>query len=289
MRTNNTVDMRYMFGNCINYEIIDVSSFVTRNVTDMRGMFYVNYQWNTTTIRSNVKEIRGLQNFNTSKVRNMNVMFHGQIKIKTLDLSSFDTGQVVDMSHMFGNCFALVNLNLSSFNTKNVQSMAAMFQHTTAIEVIDLSSFDTSNVVYMNHMFGCGGNNELCQLKEIRGLDKFNTSKVTAMQYMFVHQTSIRTVDLSSFDTRNVGSMNGMFYGTNITTIYASNKFDVTNLANSDYMFKKEMSYASGISSAYVLTGGAGTTYDPNHTNKEYARIDDPANGKPGYFTLKSN
>jgi len=37
------------------------------------------------------------------------------------------------------------------------------------------------------------------------------------------------------------------------------------------------------------LVGSAGTTYNSNHTDKEYARVDDPANGKPGYFTLKTN
>jgi hypothetical protein len=41
-------------------------------------------------------------------------------------------------------------------------------------------------------------------------------------------------------------------------------------------------------SSTYLI-GGAGTTYDANHVDKEYARVDDPQNGKPGYFTLKTN
>ena len=37
------------------------------------------------------------------------------------------------------------------------------------------------------------------------------------------------------------------------------------------------------------LVGGAGTTYNSSITDKTYARIDDPDNGKPGYFTLKTN
>ena len=45
----------------------------------------------------------------------------------------------------------------------------------------------------------------------------------------------------------------------------------------------------SYINSAKGIINGAGTTYDSSHTDKEYARIDDPANGRPGYFTLKSN
>lgn len=34
---------------------------------------------------------------------------------------------------------------------------------------------------------------------------------------------------------------------------------------------------------------GAGTVYDSDHIDKEYARVDDPAIGNPGYFTLKTN
>jgi hypothetical protein len=37
------------------------------------------------------------------------------------------------------------------------------------------------------------------------------------------------------------------------------------------------------------IVGGAGTTYDANHIKNEYARVDDPTNGKPGYLTLKTN
>ncbi len=36
------------------------------------------------------------------------------------------------------------------------------------------------------------------------------------------------------------------------------------------------------------IVGGAGTTYSSSHINVEYARIDDPSNNKPGYFTYKA-
>ena len=39
----------------------------------------------------------------------------------------------------------------------------------------------------------------------------------------------------------------------------------------------------------YKLVGGAGTVYSDSNYGSEYARIDDPDNGKPGYFTLKTN
>ena len=35
------------------------------------------------------------------------------------------------------------------------------------------------------------------------------------------------------------------------------------------------------------LVGEKGTKYSSDRMDKEYARIDDPDNGKPGYFTYK--
>ena len=288
LKTNNTTEMMLMFFNCKDLVKIDVSKFDTSKVTNMNGIFMVQYAWNSSSVNSNTTEIIGLENFDTSNVEYMTQMFFGQIKLKSLDLSSFNTAKVKTMSAMFSNCIGLERINLSSFDTSNVTNMGAMFQHNTLLKKIDLSNFDTSKVTNFSYMFGCGGNSELCKLTEIKGIEKFNTANVTDMKMMFVHQTSLRTLDLSGWDTRNVLNTQGMFAGTNLTKIYASNSFKLGDSTESSYMFTKEMAGA-GIISSYVLTGGAGTTYDSSHTDKEYARIDDPANGKPGYFTLKTN
>jgi len=59
-----------------------------------------------------------------------------------------------------------------------------------------------------------------------------------------------------------------------LTTIYASNNFDVSNVTNYYYMF----------SNCLNLVGGNGTVYNRNYTNKEYAHIDE-GESNPGYFT----
>ena len=289
IKTNITTSMLYMFGNCKDLETLDVSKFDTSRVKNMAYMFYIGYRWGSGSILSNLKEIIGLEKFDTSNVTNMANIFHGQRMLESINVSSFDTSKVVYMYGMFGNCHSLKSIDVSHFDTRNVINMGTMFQHTTALKKIDISNFDTSKVTEMTSMFGCGGNRELCQLVEIKGLDKMNTSNVEHMGGMFVHQTKLRTLDLSSFDTRKVVDTDYMFYGTNLTTIYVSSKFDLSSVTNSDYMFYKALNSVVGVSTNYVLTGGAGTTYDESHIDKEYARIDDPANGRPGYFTLKTN
>jgi hypothetical protein len=85
-------------------------------------------------------------------------------------------------------------------------------------------------------------------------------------------------LDISSFDTSSANSMQNMFYNmSNLTTIYVGNKWK-TSKKYITRMFLND----------YNLVGGAGTHYDSRYTDAKYARVDDPANGKPGYFTYKA-
>ena len=308
--TTNVTDMAYMFYGLKKVNQLNVQNFNTSKVTNMLAMFKEVIK---------VKKLN-LQNFNTSNVTNMSEMFQSMESLEKLDLSSFDTRKVTNMSGMFScgdisfNCNLtkidglnhfntsnvtdmsgmfnrqkkITTLDLSSFNTSKVMNMAFMFQLTESLEELNLSSFDTSNVIDMAYMFGCGYLIPTCKLQKITGLTNFNTSKVTNMSYMFVGQQKIRTLDLSSFNTPVLNKTEGMFSGNNLTTIYASSNFDVSNVTSSNNMFAKS-GYGIISDASYVLTGGAGTTYSDSHTDKEYARIDDPTNNRPGYFTLKTN
>ena len=72
--------------------------------------------------------------------------------------------------------------------------------------------------------------------------------------------------------------MNNMFaYSTVLKTVYVSDKFVTDSLTKYTDMFK----------SSTKLVGGAGTVYDADHIDKEYARVDG-GTSLPGYFTLKN-
>ena len=49
--------------------------------------------------------------------------------------------------------------------------------------------------------------NECNKLKEIKGLNKFNTSKVTSMSGMFQECNELENIDLTNFDADNVTNM----------------------------------------------------------------------------------
>ncbi|MBP5456495.1 MAG: BspA family leucine-rich repeat surface protein, partial [Paludibacteraceae bacterium] len=74
-------------------------------------------------------------------------------------------------------------------------------------------------------------------LEEIENLYYLNTEAVTDMSYMFYDCSSLKTLDLGNFKTRNVKNMYGMFaYCTSLTNVPLYN-FDTRNVEDMSYMF----------------------------------------------------
>ncbi len=219
--------------------------------------------------------IDGFEKINTSNVTSMESMFTDCNRMSSLDLSSFDTSRVTNMQSMFQDCSSLTSLDLRGFDTSKVTDMSYMFERCMALENLNISNFDTSNVTNMEMMFGSTDDDSL--YLTTLDVSSFDTSNVTNMYGMFSGCYDLQELDLSSFDTSNVTNMSNMFYSYYLETIYVSNSFVTDNVTESYGMFWD----------CERLTGGNGTTYDSNHDDKEYARIDAP--GTPGYFTLKSN
>ena len=65
---------------------------------------------------SKLKEITGINKFNTSKVNNMGSMFYFCEGLEYLDLSNFNTSQVNYMGYMFYGCKKLKELDISNFS-----------------------------------------------------------------------------------------------------------------------------------------------------------------------------
>lgn len=261
--TSKVTDMSYMFYNCSALVSLNMSSFDTSNVTDMSHMFQYCSKLNNL----------NLNNFNTSRVTDMNHMFTTCSTLTQLNLSGFDTSNVTDMSYMFHNANKITNLNISNFDTRNVTDMSYMFAGLITTS-LDLSSFKTYNVTNMSNMFN---GTKVTSLN----VTKFDTSNVTNMSYMFRSMTNLISLDISSFDTSNVTNMNYTFAGnTRLNRIYVSELFDTSNLgpdAERQYIFNGDTR----------LTGQNGTVYNSEYDQYEYARIDEPDEGRPGYLIYK--
>ena len=91
---------------------------------------------------SNLTEIAGLTNLDTSDVTSMDRMFDKCNSLTTLNLSNFNTAKVTDMYYMFSDCTSLTSLDLKTFNTKNVDDLRYMFSGCSSLTSLDLSSFE---------------------------------------------------------------------------------------------------------------------------------------------------
>jgi len=219
--TRNVTNMSYMFADCKNLQNLNLSSFDTKNVTNMMSMFYC---------CENLKNLN-ISSFNTKKVINMSFMFVGCKNLSDLNLSSFDTKNVNNMSFMFGGCINLKDLNLSSFDTSNVTNMMGIFGKCANLKYLNISSFDTKNVNNMFYMFmGC---EKLVELN----ISSFDTKNVNNMSFMFGGCENLKDLNVSSFNTKNVTNMIGMFCGCKNLKNLNLSSFDTKNVTNMSYMF----------------------------------------------------
>ena len=163
-----------------------------------------------------------------------------------------------------------VKFDFSFADARPTTTSAWFYEMSALTTIINIDKYlNTSEVESMFHMFsGCRS------LKSIE-LSNFDTSNVTMPNAMFYGCSSLSVLDLTSFNTASFTDMAYMFYGcSSLTTIYVGDDWNVANVRTTDYMF-------NGCTS---LVGGAGTTFDATHTDKAYAHVDGgPSN--PGYLT----
>ena len=165
-----------MFAQCSSLTSLDLSSFNTSKVTDMRGLF------------EGCKKLTSLNvsSFNTSNVKYMDGMFKDCSSLTSLDLTNFNTSNVVSMGTvhrffynwgsagqygnyryeanggMFENCTGLTSLDLSNFNTSNVTRMYNMFNNCTHLTYLNLSIFDMSHLEVTDYDITYTGKEGMC-------------------------------------------------------------------------------------------------------------------------------
>ena len=137
-------------------------------------------------------------------------------------------------------------------------------------------------------------------LTTIDGIENLNTDNVTDMRQMFDACSSLTSIDLSHFNTEQVTNMDNMFWGMSNLTSLDLTSFNTAQVTSMSYMFASSsrlqtIIVGSGWSNAGVgeqsmfegcsaLVGGRGTSYDADHVDATYARID-KAPTAPGYLT----
>ena len=132
-----------MFEGCTSLTSVNFENFDTSRVNQMNYLFY-----NCISLSS-----LNLSNFNTNGVQRMQYMFYNCISLTSLNLSNFVTTSALNMEYMFYNCISLTSLNLSSFYTPKCNDMTEMFSNCISLISVDLSNIDTYHSIRLNYMF----------------------------------------------------------------------------------------------------------------------------------------
>ncbi|MBR0433023.1 MAG: BspA family leucine-rich repeat surface protein [Bacteroidaceae bacterium] len=200
-------------------------------------------------------------------------------------LEHLGTSGNISLDNMFADCRSLTTLDLSSFDTHNETRTRNLFRGCTNLQNLTLGeNFSTESVTDMSGMFSYNCNPSA--IAAVISHEGFTTANVTNMKGMFQNCTSLITLDLSAFDTRNVTNMGevhntfseGMFEGcSNLTTIIVGPDWSTAAVTTSAQMFRN----------CTALVGGEGTVFSTSHVDAAYAHIDRGAYN-PGYLTGKA-
>ena len=161
--------------------------------------------------------------------------------VERMDLSALDTSQVTNMSSMFYNCQNLTTLDLSNFDTTKVEKATSMFEWSTRLTEITFGEKCTfEKATDLGAMF----NN--CQSVKKLDVSSFNTENVKSMNAMFQTCPKLEKIIFGdNFNTSNVTKMAYMFWNCSGLNSLDISRFDTSNVTNMGTMF----AYCSGLTS----------------------------------------
>ena len=184
-----------------------------------------------------VREISGINNWNTSNVKSLSSLFKCCFSLTSLaDISNWKTDKVTTFYSLFFGNSSLISLpDISKWNTNNVTNFNFMFYKCISlISLPDLSKWNTSNAIYMGYIFY-----QCSSLISLPDISRWDTRKVTHMNYIFCECTQLKSLpDISNWKTNFVVDMSYMFKGcTSLLKIPNISKWDTSNAINMSYMF----------------------------------------------------
>ena len=283
--TAEVTNMGCMFYNCSALTSLNLSNFNTAKVTNMSYMFnncsalttiYASDKFVTDLVTSSVDMFNGCKNLigaiaydetNTNNKDYANLVdgyftpeggFHAY--------AEFDEGTGT-LTFRRG-----VSMPTGAYELNEGQSNPKWFDQKEKIKkVVFDASFANARPTSCYYWFAVCSN-----LTTIEGIEYLNTEKVTDMNSMFFHCSSLTSLDLTSFNTAKVSDMRYMFNGCSaLTTIYASDKFVTGLVTKSTDMF-------SGCKNLIGAIKYAGNKTDKNYANYQTGYFT-PKGGFPGY------
>ena len=133
------------FDSCGKIESIDISTFNTSSVTNMKHMFFH---------CKSLKIIVFPENLDVSKVNTMEAMFSHCFSLIALNLSNFKLKSNTNITYMFNDCYNLKYLDFSNCPPINISEMKHTFFNLSSLIYLNIPSLDIFNDEKMTNSFG---------------------------------------------------------------------------------------------------------------------------------------
>lgn len=217
--TPNLNSVQRMFDCCIKLSDINISGLKKIHLSSASGMF---------SNCSSLKEL-DLSEFNFSGAI-LGGILSGTTSLESVDLSNTNLDGAAPSGFLYGS--AVKHLNMSNASIKNIAYFGGL--SASYLETVDISNVDASGTANFSGCFSSLSslksinlqNANLEDAEDFRGFlfgcisledVNFSNTKINAKYYdsMFAGCTSIKKLDLSSFNIPDEAQMNGMFSGAN--------------------------------------------------------------------------
>ena len=281
LNTSEVTNMNYMFHNCRSLITLDLSGFDTQKVDEMYHMFFNCSKLITIFVSDKFVVENVTQSYDMfSYCNKLSGAISYDYQKTDKEYANCLTGYFTDIADKgYFMYHAVYNSDAKSLTFKygnknrNAEGQTAYELNTgnaepgwkekTDIEVVTFEESFKDARPESCHAWLKG----LASLSAINNIECLNTEECTDMAEMFYGCSTLKKLDLRTFDTRHVTDMSAMFSGCgSLTKIDVTGLFDVAGVTSSEGMF----------TGCTRLKGVI--AFDENHVDKTYA------NGE-GYFT----
>lgn len=195
---NGSISQCYNNGG-FNLEHIDYSECSFKNVTNMSGMFYNQYE---------VKEIY-LPHDLSNKCTVIGNVFYNCFSLTVLDLTGWDTSNNTSLNYTFAGCRELIEIKgIEDFDVSSVTNLSQAFNGCYMLRDLDVSKWETTTA--LTNISSCF--RDLRQLKSI-DVSKFITNNVTNFEYCFAGMMNLRELDVSNWSITSSATTLAGFIG----------------------------------------------------------------------------
>lgn len=158
---------------------------------------------------------------------------YGTIPVDTDSITISGDVKISSCKQLFSGFYLLTDLDIDGLNTTGVTDMSYMFAECSKLENVSFSKLDTSSVQDMSYMFS------ECRISPF-DLTKLNTASVINMEGMFYYaKTGGISLDLTSFDIKQVSNMHRMFEGCSKIKSILMGGLDASAVTNASDMFSR--------------------------------------------------